>query len=46
MLIKFNREIKFIKNGELVISEEIKNKIDVCWRYFIKTHEDFWNGEI
>lgn len=48
MIIKLNKSLKFITKNpfELDISRVMKEKIDICWKEFIKEKKDFRDGDI
>ena len=48
MINKLNEPLKFITKNpiELDISNIMKEKIDSCWKKFIKDKKDYWDGDI
>lgn len=44
--LKNNLNFKMRKPVELDISNIMKEKIDRCWKEFIKEKENYWNGDI
>ena len=48
MINKLNEPLEFITKNpiELDISNIMKEKIDSCWKKFIKDKKDYWDGDI
>lgn len=48
MIIKYDRDFKFIykDSNELIIPDNIKEKVDNYFKEYIKTCDEYWDGDI